>query len=115
MFIFFVSNMPGRIYTMRGPRLFDHTDWRSKKKFYTSSHVLFSVKISVKSKKKGLRVTFSDVPFSPKISLKSKKKVFAVRDEAPLFLRGPNFSLLSLHVNPALATWFQKYKKFLNY
>ena len=37
----------GRIRTMRGPRLFDHTDWKSKKKVFTSSDVMFSLKISV--------------------------------------------------------------------
>ena len=36
-----------RIWTMRGRRLFDHTDWKSKKKVYSSSDVLFSLKISV--------------------------------------------------------------------
>ena len=37
----------GRIKTMRGSRLFDHTDWKNKKKVFTSSDFLFSLKISV--------------------------------------------------------------------
>ena len=39
------------IKTMRGPRLFDHTDWKSRKKIFMSPDVLFSLKISVKTKK----------------------------------------------------------------
>ena len=35
--------------------------------------------------------TSSDVLFSLKILVKSKKKVFVVRDEASYFLRGPHF------------------------
>ena len=54
---------------MKGPRLFEHTDWNSKKKNRKGLHVLFSLKISVES----------------------KKKVFVVRDEVPHFLQGPHF------------------------
>ena len=46
-------------------RLFDDTVWKSKKP------------------------TFSDVLFSLKISVESKKKVFGFRDEAPHFFQGP--------------------------
>ena len=53
---------------MRNPsRLFDHTDWKRKKKVYI----------------------FPDVLFSLNILMESKKKVFVVRDEALHFLRGP--------------------------
>ena len=78
---------------MKGSRLFDHTNWKSKKKVITSSDVLFSLKVSMKSKKKkdlhDLRYsvftesicaeqkkvnTSQDDLFSLKVSMKSKKK-----------------------------------------
>ena len=52
---------------MRGPGLFDHTDWKSKKRSARPQMSLFSLKMSVES----------------------KKKVFVVRDEVSHFLRGP--------------------------
>ena len=49
---------------------------------------------------------YADILFSLKISLKTKKKkVFVVRNEAPHFLEALGFSLLSLpeYVNPVLS------------
>ena len=77
---------------MRGSRLFDHTNWKSKN---NGLHVLricpvFTENIGiVKSKKKVY--TSSDVLFSTESIGEEKKKVFIVRDEAPHFLRGPRF------------------------
>ena len=79
---------------MRGPRLFDHTEWKSKKK---GLHVLrcpvFTENIGlVKSKKKDILVLSSQMFCFPlKVSVKRKKKVSIVCDEAPHFLRGPRF------------------------
>ena len=53
---------------MRDHRLFDHTDWKSKKKICKSS----------------------DVPvFTENIGGEQNQRVFVVRDEAPHFFRGP--------------------------
>ena len=87
---------------MRGPRLFDHTNWKSKKK---GLHVLrcrvFTENFGiVKSKKKVC--TSSDVLFSTESIGEKKKKVLIVRDEHPIFCEGLRFSLLSLYINPAL-------------
>ena len=54
---------------MRGPRLFDHTDWKNKTKIYA----------------------FLDVLFCTESLSEKKKKVFIVRNEAPHFLQGPWF------------------------
>ena len=66
---------------MRGPRLFDHTDWKSKKRSgYSSSDVLFSLKRSVENKK--------------------RSSLFVMR--ALTFSEALGFSLLNLLVNSAL-------------
>ena len=65
---------------MKGPRLFDHTDWKSKERSLSSQMFCFPLKVSVRQ----------------------KKKILIVRDEAPHFLQALGFSLLSLYVNPAL-------------
>ena len=58
------ANNQGRIYTMRGSRLLITLIRRAKEKVFTSSAVLFSLKISVKSKKK--KFTRSQMPcFAP--------------------------------------------------
>ena len=87
---------------MRGPRLFDPTDWKSKKGLYILRCPVFTENIGiVKSKTKVY--TSSDVLFSTEsISEEKKNKVFIVCDEAPIFSEVLGFSLLSLCVNPAL-------------
>ena len=73
---------------MRGPRLFDHTDWKGKKSVHRLRCQVFIENIGiVKSKKKVY--TSSDVLFFTESIGEEKKKVFIVRDEAPHFLRGP--------------------------
>ena len=63
-----------RLYTMRGPRLFDHTDWKSKKGLYILRCPVFTENISiVKSKKRYTRPQMFSFPL--KVSVK-KKKVF---------------------------------------
>ena len=47
--------------------------------------------ITVIGKAKKKIFTFSDVLFSLKISVKSEKKVFVVRDEALIFSEAPHF------------------------
>ena len=75
---------------MRGPRLFDHTNWKSKKRFSRSQISVFTENIGlVKSNKKVY--TSLDVLFSIESIGEEKKKVFIVRDEAPHFFRGPRF------------------------
>ena len=57
---------------MRGPRLFDHTDWKSKKSLHVVRYPVFTENIGiVKSKKKAC--TYSDVVFSRKSSLLVKR------------------------------------------
>ena len=47
----------GQIYTMRGPRLLDHTDWKSKKSLHVLRCSVFTVNIGiVKSKNEGIHV-----------------------------------------------------------
>ena len=59
---------------MKGPRLFDHTDWKKKKRCSRPPNdVLFSLKISLKSKKKFLFFVIRPLILS----------------EAPHFLGGP--------------------------
>ena len=58
---------------MRGPRLFDHTDWRSKKGLHVLRCPVFTENIGiVKSEKKVC--TSLDVLFSREISVKRTKK-----------------------------------------
>ena len=45
-----------RIETVRGPRLFDHTDWNSKKRSTRPQMSCFPLKISVESKKSSARL-----------------------------------------------------------
>ena len=46
-----------RIWTMRGPRLFDHTDWKGKKGLHVLRCPAFTENIGImKSKKKGMHV-----------------------------------------------------------
>ena len=72
---------------MRGPRLFDHSDWKSKKGLQVLRCPVFTENIGiVKSKKKVY--TSSDVLFSIQ-SISEEKKVFIVRYEAFHFLRDP--------------------------
>ena len=65
-----------RIKIMRGLRLFHHTDWKSKKKIFTSSDVpVFTENIGiVKSKKKVY--TSSDVLFSAESIGEEKKGLY---------------------------------------
>ena len=64
-----------RIWTMRGPRLFDHTD-----RYRYSEEQIKKVR------------AYSDVLFSREsIGEENKKKVLIVRDEASHFFRGPRF------------------------
>ena len=76
---------------MRGPRLFYHTDWKSKKGLHVLRCPVFTENIGVvKSKKKVC--TYSDVLFSRESIGEENKKVLIVRDEAPhRFLRDPRF------------------------
>ena len=74
---------------MRGPRLFDHPDWKSKKGLHVLRCPVFAKIIGiVKSKKRYTRP--QKFCFLLKVSVK-KKKVLIVRDEAPHFLRGRRF------------------------
>ena len=85
------KNAPdGRIWTMRGPRLFDHTNGKSKKDLHVLRCPVFTENTDiVESKKRYTRPQMFCFPL--KVSVKRKKKVFIVRDEAPHFLRGPRF------------------------
>ena len=74
---------------MKGPRLFDHTDWKSKKGLHVLRCPVFTESIgTVKSKKKVY--TSLDVLFSSE-SISEEKKILIVRDEAPHFLQNPRF------------------------
>ena len=70
---------------MRGPRLFDHTDWKSKKKVFTTSDVpVFTENIGiVKSKKKVY--TSSDVLFSAESVGEKKKRSSLLVMKPPIF------------------------------
>ena len=71
---------------MRGPRLFDHTDWKSEKRPSRPQMSCFHGKYRYsEEQKKGRLYTSTDVLFS------TEKKVSIVRDEASHFLRGPRF------------------------
>ena len=75
---------------MKGPRLFDHSDWKSEKDLHVFRCPIFSENIGiVKSKKRYSRPHM--FCFSLKVLVKKEKKVFIVRDETPHFLRGPRF------------------------
>ena len=77
---------------MRGPRLFHHSNWKSKKGLHVFKCSVFNENISVvKSKKKKKVYTSSDVLFSTESIGEENKKVFIIRDEAPHFIRGPRF------------------------
>ena len=86
---------------MRGPRLFDHTDWKSKKGLHVLRRPIFTENVGVVMSKKKI-YTSSDVLFSTESIVEEKRKVFIVCDEAPHFSESLGFSLLSLYVNPAL-------------
>ena len=86
---------------MRGPRLFDHTDWKSKKNLHVLRCPVFTEYIGIVKSKKKVH-TSSDVLFSTESIGEEKKKVFIVRNEAPIFSEALGFSLHSLYVNPAL-------------
>ena len=88
---------------MRGPRLFDHTDWKSKKGLHVLRCPVFTKNIGkpiVRAKKRYTRPQMFCFPL--KASAKRKNKVFFVCNEAPIFYEALGFSLLSLCVNPAL-------------
>ena len=91
-----------RIWTMRGPRLFDHTDWKSKKGLHVLRCPVFTKNIGIMKSKKKVAYTRQMFCFPMKVSVKRTKKVLIVRDEAPIFYDALGFSLLSLYVNPAL-------------
>ena len=68
---------------MRGPWLFDHTNWKSEKDLRVLRYPVFTENIGiVKSKKKYTRPQMFCFPL--KVLVK-RKKVFIVRDEAPIF------------------------------
>ena len=86
---------------MRGPKLFDHTNWKSKKDLHVLRCPVFTENIGIAKSKKKKVYTSSDVLFSTESWLSVKrKKVFIVRHEAPIFSEALGFSLLSLYVNP---------------
>ena len=86
---------------MRGPRLFDHTDWKSKKDLHVLRCPVFTQNIGItKSKKKVY--TSSDVLFSTESIMKRKKRSSLFVMKPPIFSEALGFSLLSLNVNPAL-------------
>ena len=69
---------------MRGPRLFDHTDWKSKSNLHVFRCSVFTENIGiVKSKKKVY--TSSDVLFFSESIGKEKKR-------SSLFVMSPSFS-----------------------
>ena len=70
---------------MRGPRLFDHTDWKNKKKVY---------------------YTFLDVLFCTESISEEKKKSSLFVMKLPTASKALGFSLLSLYVNSALCLQF---------
>ena len=86
---------------MRGPRLRNYIDCKSKKNLHVFRCPVFTENIGiVKSKKKVC--TSSDVLFFTETIGEEKKKDFIVRDGPPIFSEALGFSLLSLYVNPAL-------------
>ena len=75
---------------MKGFRLFDHTDWKSKKDFHVLRCPVFTENIdSEEQKKRYTRPQMFSFPL--KVSVKREKTVFVVRDEPHHFLRGPRF------------------------
>ena len=75
---------------MRGPRLFDHTDWKSKKRSSRPQIFCFHWKYRYSEEQKK-RYTRPQMFFPLKVPVKRKKNVFIVRDEVSHFLRGPRF------------------------
>ena len=72
---------------MRGPRLFNHTDWKSKKDLHVFRCLVFTENIGVvKSKKRYTRPQMFRFPL--KISVK-RKKVFIACDDLPPFSPRP--------------------------
>ena len=71
-----------RIWTIRSPRLFDHTDWKSKKSLHVLRCSVFTENIGImKSKKKVAYTRPQMFCFPVKISVKRTKKssLFVVR------------------------------------
>ena len=75
---------------MRGFRLFDRTDWKSKKDFHVLRCPVFTENIDSEEQKKKV-YTSSDVQFSSESIGEEEKTVFVVREEPHHFLRGPRF------------------------
>ena len=86
---------------MRGFRLFDHTDWKSKKDFHVLRCPVFTENIDSEEQKK--RYTRPQMfSFPQKVSVKRKKQSLLFVMSPTIFSEALGFSLLSLHVNPAL-------------
>ena len=77
---------------MRGPRLFDQTDWKSKKRSLCPQMSCFHEKYRYREDQKEV-YTSSYVLFYTESIGEEKRKVFIVGDAAPHFLRGPRFQL----------------------
>ena len=88
---------------MRGPRLFDHTNWKSKKDLYVLRCPVFTENIGMVKRKKKV-YTSSDVLFSTEnwLSVKRKKRSSLFVMRPPIFSEAQGFSLLSPYVNLAL-------------
>ena len=86
---------------MRGSRLLDHTDWKSKKGLYVLRCPVFTENIGISKSKKKVN-TSSDVLFSTESIMKRKKRSSLFVMKPPIFSEALGFSLLSLYVNPAL-------------
>ena len=86
---------------MRGPRLFDHTDWKRKKGLHVLRCPVFTESIGIVKSKKGIayRYSFLDVLFSTKSISEEKKKSSLFVMRLPIFFEALGFSL---YVNPAL-------------
>ena len=87
---------------MRGPSLFHHTDYKSKKGLHVLRCPVFTENIGiVKSKKKVC--SYSAVLFSTEnIGEENKKRSSLFVMSPPIFFEVLGFSLLSLYVNPSL-------------
>ena len=86
---------------MRGPRLFDHSDWKGKKSLYVLRCPVFTENIRIVKSKQKRNTCPQMFCFPLKVPVTRKKKIFIVRDEAFHFSEALGFNLLSLHVNPA--------------
>ena len=86
---------------MRGPRLLDHINWKSKKSLHVLRCPAFSENIAIARSKKKV-YTFSDVLFSTESIMKRKKRSSLFLMRPSIFYEALGFSLLSLYVNPAL-------------